>query len=330
METLGPSSILLRRISLTLALLLTVLAISGLALGQNIAGAYHHVRDSDGSHPKKGATITLTFAGGLTGSLKMLAVQPGETEDDTGTYSIQGSRITIHFKEMEWESDRQAFEFDGCTLTLPFKALSGSSGPGTSTWRRQDPSCPEQPGQASVNPSTGKAGTTAPAPASTAGRAVSFSAEEVIGHAQQSRRAKIWVSDLGFRSEGAENGPGSVTILRRDRNLLWAFSPQARTFTETPFDLGSGGASTDSIALEPGCQVAGQETVSGYLCRKEVCRTSVGGQNYSETRWAAQELSWFIIKYTSGTSTMLIENIKLGPQDSRMFEVPAGYAKAAQ
>jgi hypothetical protein len=224
METLGPSS-LLRRISLTLGLLAVVLAMSGIAWGQNIAGNYLLLKDSDGSHPKKNATIVLTFAGGLTGSLKMLAVQPGETADDTGIYSIQGKRITMTFKDMEWAADHQSFEFDGCTLTLPFKALSGSIGSGTSTWRKQDSACPEPPAPGNANPPAVKAGATGPVPASTPGSGISFYAEEVIARGQQNRRAKIWVSDLGYRSEGPENGPGSITILRRDRKLLWTLTP---------------------------------------------------------------------------------------------------------
>jgi len=107
------------------------------ATAQSINGTYILVKDSDGSAPKKNATVTLIFIGGNTGTLAMSAVQPGEIVTDTGNYSIHNSLITIEFKEMEWEAKEQSFSLAGCTLTLPFKALSGSSGPGTSTWLKQ-------------------------------------------------------------------------------------------------------------------------------------------------------------------------------------------------
>ncbi len=107
----------------------------------NIDGVYTLLGDSDNTKPKKNAIVTLTFRGRLSGTLSMSAIQPGETVTDTGNYSVSGSLITIRFKEMEWEANRAKFQFDGCTLVLPFKALGGSPGPGTSTWRRQEPRC---------------------------------------------------------------------------------------------------------------------------------------------------------------------------------------------
>lgn len=110
----------------------------------NLNGTYTLVRDSDNTSPKKNATVTMTLKGGAKGSVAMLAKQPGETVSDTGKYSVKGNLITMHFKEMEWEAAGKRFQFDGCTLILPFKALSGSPGPGTSTWLRLDPICAQK------------------------------------------------------------------------------------------------------------------------------------------------------------------------------------------
>ncbi len=111
------------------------------AVAQDIAGTYAHVRDFDGTVPKSGASVTLTFTGGASGSVTLRATQPGETVTDTGTYSIHGNLITIRFNEVGWAAGNQHFQFDGCTLILPFKALSATPGPGTSTWRKQDSKC---------------------------------------------------------------------------------------------------------------------------------------------------------------------------------------------
>lgn len=113
------------------------LAIPLPATAQSLNGTYVLVKDSDGQAPKKKATVKLTFKGGNSGTLAMSAVQPGETVTDTGKYVVQGSSITMHFKEMEWDATRQPFSLDGCTLTLPFKALGGSPGPGRSTWSKE-------------------------------------------------------------------------------------------------------------------------------------------------------------------------------------------------
>ncbi|MCJ7663231.1 MAG: hypothetical protein MUO24_03210 [Desulfobacterales bacterium] len=118
-----------------------VLAYTTPVLAKAIAGSYLLIGDSDGTVPKKKAVITLTFKGGNEGTLAVKATQPGETLEDTGTYAIAGNSITMRFKELEWQAENQPFTFDGCTLVLPFKALSGTPGPGTSTWVKKDAAC---------------------------------------------------------------------------------------------------------------------------------------------------------------------------------------------
>jgi hypothetical protein len=112
-----------------------------LAAGAGIDGTYVHVRDSDGTTPKPNAMVSITLKPGKTGEISMRAVQPGETVTDSGSYSVSGNAITLRFREMEWQAQRQAFSFDGCALVLPFKALSATSGPGSSTWLKQAPGC---------------------------------------------------------------------------------------------------------------------------------------------------------------------------------------------
>ena len=107
----------------------------------DIAGSYTLLGDSDGTTLKKGAVITLTLGGDARGSVTVLATQPGQTVSDSGTFSARDGRITMRFLEMEWRVERQPYQFDGCTLTLPFKALSGTPGPGTSTWLKNHPGC---------------------------------------------------------------------------------------------------------------------------------------------------------------------------------------------
>jgi hypothetical protein len=107
----------------------------------SIEGTYMLVKDSDGTAPKNAAVVTISFKGSNTGTVSMAAIQPGETVTDEGTFTVNGSNITIKFKEMEWEATGQPFKLDGCNLTLPFKALGGSKGTGTSTWMKKSPSC---------------------------------------------------------------------------------------------------------------------------------------------------------------------------------------------
>ena len=77
---------------------LLALALAGGAVrAQGVEGTFLLVGDSDGSKPHADASVTLTFRGGVRGSLSMAAEQPGETVTDSGTFSTAAGRITIKF-----------------------------------------------------------------------------------------------------------------------------------------------------------------------------------------------------------------------------------------
>lgn len=96
-----------------------------------LAGSYTMIGDVGGATVKTGATITLTLA--ADGSLTFHAVQPGQTVDDTGSWSISGSTMTISFSEQDL-SGTGRYGFDGSTLTIPVKFFT--QGKGSSRWTR--------------------------------------------------------------------------------------------------------------------------------------------------------------------------------------------------
>jgi hypothetical protein len=96
-----------------------------------LPGSYTLVGDVGGTQVKAGATITLTLK--PNGTLTVHAVQPGQTLDDTGTWSVGGSTIKITVKDMGL-SGQGPYTYDGRTLVLPI--LIFGSGKGTSRWTR--------------------------------------------------------------------------------------------------------------------------------------------------------------------------------------------------
>jgi hypothetical protein len=306
---------------LWIALLASVLGAMAPA-AQGLEGTFLLLRDSDGSKPKPDATVTLTFGGGTRGPLSMSAVQPGETVTDTGSFSAAGGRITITFKEMEWEAKGQPYQFDGCTLTLPFKALNLTPGAGTSTWVKRDPKC-----QASGTAEP-QAGAAAPAGSAPAGKFGPFSADVLVTDGSEHSRAKIFAAQAAVRTEGEDAGQKSVMILRFDRKVLWRLTPQSRTYTETGLDAGSGPPLM--MGGGPGCVRAGEERVGSYTCVKEECRVSSEKGEQPSTQWAAKELGGLVVKFACGKNVIEYQNVKPGPQDAALFEIPAGYRKVGE
>lgn len=70
------------------------------------------------------------------------------------------------------------------------------------------------------------------------------------------------------------------------------------------------------------CKKVGTETVNGYLCDKW---EFTGKEN--QTVWIAQQLHFPIKTVRQDGTTIEFSNIKQGPQDAGLFQVPAGYTK---
>jgi hypothetical protein len=279
-------------------LLLVLLAIGAARTARGgpagLAGAYLLESDDDGAAPKAKATVTLTFTGKERGTLALVARQPGETVKDSGTYAVRADRITISFKELAWEAREQPFTLAACRLTLPFRALG--DGPGTSTWRRDDPAC---------------AVTEAPlAP---------FSADVVISDGAGRERARLYATPAAIRVETR----AGTTILRLDRRTVLTLAPGAKQAVASPLPVGDSGlVLVRNAAPPPGCRVTGRETVAGHDCERQECSATVGGQTLVERYLIADDLGGLVLEYSDGETSFALENVKPGPQDPKLFDAP--------
>jgi len=71
------------------------------------------------------------------------------------------------------------------------------------------------------------------------------------------------------------------------------------------------------------------EQVGAYHCDKYRVQATLEGKVYTSLEWDAKELDGFPVKqaYEKGGWSQECQNVKLGPQDASLFEVPADYKK---
>jgi hypothetical protein len=172
-----------------------------------------------------------------------------------------------------------------------------------------------------------------------AGRGVSaqlfskpFSADQVVTKDGKTTTAKVYATLTAMRTEGVQDGKKYITILLYDRKVLWSLMPDEKMYFEMPIPAGAQVAAGMKEMMK-GVQVKqeslGSEQVGGYHCDKT--RSTVTWQGVTDTtiEWAAKELNGFVVKKQDETTGELTEykNIRLGPQDPSLFELPAGYKK---
>ncbi|MBP7147746.1 MAG: DUF4412 domain-containing protein [Acidobacteria bacterium] len=143
---------------------------------------------------------------------------------------------------------------------------------------------------------------------------------------------RLFVSGQNSRVEGIAGPQGRVvTIVRKDKGVIWTLYPDRHEYTERPIAARESGqldlADFDLARLPK--ETLGKEAVLGRACTK--FRVQVGkmpnGQPLTATAWVDDRLGMPIRLKTMGI-VQENRNLKLGAQPANLFEIPKGYAKA--
>jgi hypothetical protein len=158
-----------------------------------------------------------------------------------------------------------------------------------------------------------------------------FSADQVMTQGDERHRTKMYMREGAMRMEMSQQGRQFITIVRQDRGVAWTLMPDQQMYMET--SLGSTQRDMTAAMRDPDArtetEMLGIEQVGGYQCQKIRYRTTHQGQTYTGTMWSALALNGFPIKMVHDQTGTVIEyeNIRLGPPDASLFELPPGYRK---
>ncbi len=157
-----------------------------------------------------------------------------------------------------------------------------------------------------------------------------FSADLITTTGKETHMAKFYATEKAIRMEGEEKGKKAISILRTDRNVMWVLMPDQKMYMEMSLNPGKSFA---EAARESEAKIEreslGTEQVGPYHCEKHLVRVTYKGKVYSGLQWAAKELDGFVVKMMDEKTkaTTEYQNVRLGPQDPSLFEIPPGYKK---
>jgi hypothetical protein len=155
-----------------------------------------------------------------------------------------------------------------------------------------------------------------------------FAADQVHTMGKKTTTGKVYAIENALRIESEDKGKKSTSIMRFDRKVMWVLMPEQRMYLEMPWQGLAEVASTMQGAKTQRDSL-GSEQVGAYHCDKSRVQTTYEGKTYISIEWAAKELEGFVVKRADekGQWSTEYENVKLGPQDPSLFEVPAGYQR---
>lgn len=159
--------------------------------------------------------------------------------------------------------------------------------------------------------------------------AAEFSARMVLKNAGQVMPGKIFVKDNKLRHEFIDENGYTVTIVRRDKRLVWVLLPWERTYVELPLGLQLPGQFLQVPQNAVSQRRVGTEELSGYeVDRIEVLVRGGTGGVMRQTFWVAKKLG-LPIKTVCAERQFSVEytDIRENRQEDRLFEIPAGFKK---
>jgi len=151
-----------------------------------------------------------------------------------------------------------------------------------------------------------------------------FSADMVMTQQGVTTNAKVFMSGEKSRMET----PGSISISRMDKKVMWILMPEQKMYMEQAFDPSKMMVSSGKVEGELERTPLGKDTVGGRVADKYKVTYEIQGMKNEMYQWIESGSS-FPLKTASidGSWSAEYRNIKTGPQPDSLFELPAGYKK---
>ena len=160
---------------------------------------------------------------------------------------------------------------------------------------------------------------------------VPFSAERNVATNGKTYQGRVYAAPGMQRHEQSLNGLPVIAILRADRRVAWVVLPGLHVYAEFEFPK----AVTDYDGIAALGPPLGVETVSGLKSARYRVEHE-GSDGTSLDGWVWMNDDGIVTKldgtYTSKSNkvvkaSFLLTDIKLGPQDPALFEIPPGCKK---
>ncbi len=164
---------------------------------------------------------------------------------------------------------------------------------------------------------------------------VEYSADMYMETEEFTLKAKVYHALDKERRDQEMAGEKTSMIIRRDKKVMWTLMPDAMMYMEIPFVEGGKDNKEDLSNFKIEETIVGDEVVNGIKTTKSkiIMTNKKTGEKLGGFWWLSKEgivVKMDVIAVEKGTKTRIkqeLKNLKIGKQDPKLFEIPAGYSK---
>lgn len=153
-----------------------------------------------------------------------------------------------------------------------------------------------------------------------------FLAEQVTNIDGRIHRASLYCRDNMWRVEHNDRGSIEVTIVRKDKGLMWLLLARIKQFATVPFDPASDASCQHDLGRITTRERIGSEILDSHPTTVSLVTAKEGNQEIAYYEWWAEDLRLPLrLARKDGAWIIDYKNVKLREVSAQMFELPLHY-----
>lgn len=156
--------------------------------------------------------------------------------------------------------------------------------------------------------------------------ALEFSADQITRVNGRSHKANIYYRDEMWRLEHHELGPVNVTIVRKDKQVMWLLLSRMKHFKTIPYDPEQAPKVRERLEGEVAREEIGTETLDGHPTTLFQVTVRRGGREDVYYQWLATDIK-FPLKLAKKDGSWVVEykHVKLRSLSDYLFQLPVNF-----
>jgi hypothetical protein len=156
--------------------------------------------------------------------------------------------------------------------------------------------------------------------------ALEFSADQITKVDGRTHKAVIYYRDQMWRIEHHSLGPVNVTIVRKDKQVVWLLLSRMKHFKTLPYDAEQDLRITPVLEGEVQRQEIGSEVREGHPTTLYEVTTKQGERVEQYYQWVATDLH-FPMKLARKDGSWIVEyqHVKMRPLSDYLFNLPVNF-----
>ena len=156
--------------------------------------------------------------------------------------------------------------------------------------------------------------------------ALEFTADQITKIDGRTRKAVIYYRDSMWRIEHHSMGPVNVSIVRKDKQVVWLLLSRMKHFKTLPYDAEQDLMVTEKLGGEVSREEIGTETREGHPTTLYEVVTKQGERTEVYYQWLATDIH-FPMKLAKKDGSWIVEyqHVKLRSVSDYLFQLPVNF-----